>query len=216
MVLYGRDLLEYALALAAFLRESVNEIPGLYAFGEESLGKPGADWLDPTKVTITVRELGITGFQAETFLRSRFGIQVELSDLYNILVIVSFGNTSDEISKLLDGLKALTAAVASGEVPKKLLSAQKDIPDMPGVPELALLPRKAVEKPWERVLLEESVGRVSAEVVTCYPPGIPLLFPGEVISKDTVSYMEIVKRLAFGISGPEDRTLRTLRVVKGL
>lgn len=215
IALHGRELLDYALTLAAFLRDSVNEIPGLYAFGAESLGKPGADWLDPTKVTITVRELGITGFQAESYLRSKFGVQVELSDLYNILIIASFGNTAVDIAKLLDGLKALTAAVSAGEVPKALLSAQHNVPEMPNVPELALLPRKAVEKPWERVSLSESVGRVSAEVVTCYPPGIPLLFPGEVITKDSVSYLEIVKRLAFGISGPEDRTLGTLRVVKG-
>ncbi len=216
MALQGRELLEYALGLSDALRESVNEIPGLYAFGEEALGRPGADWLDPTKVTITVRELGITGFQAEAYLRSRSDIQVELSDLYNVLVIVSFGNKAEDISKLLGALRALTDAVAAGELPKNLLRAQQYIPDIPRLPELALSPRKAVERPWERVPLLESVGRVSAEVVTCYPPGIPILFPGEIIGKDTVSYLDVVKRLAFGISGPEDRTLKTVRVVRGL
>jgi lysine decarboxylase len=79
---------------------------------------------------------------------------------------------------------------------------------------MALIPRKAVQSPWERTLLDDSVDRISAEVVTCYPPGIPILYPGEVISQETVEYLHVIRRLAFGISGPEDRTLTTLRVVK--
>jgi arginine decarboxylase len=198
------------------LRESVNDIPGLYSFGEEALGRPGAEFLDPTKVTITVRELGITGYQAEKYLRFNCGIQVEMSDLYNVLVIVSFGNTSNDVSKLLSGLKSLVAAVERGELAKDLLSAQKFIPDLPPVPEMALLPGKAVEAPYERVPLNDTWDRVSAEVVTCYPPGIPILYPGEVITKETVAYLNVVKDLAFGINGPEDRSLSTLRVVKGV
>jgi arginine/lysine/ornithine decarboxylase len=216
MVLYGRDLLDYAINLAGHLRDSINDIPGLYSFGEEALGKPGAEVLDPTKVTITVRELGITGYQADKFLRQRCGIQVELSDLYNLLALVSYGNTPSEVSKMLDGLKSLVAAVGKGEIAKDLLAAQRSIPDLPPIPEMALLPARAVESPYERVPLEESLDRVSAEVVTCYPPGIPILYPGEVIGKETAAYLQVVRDLAFGISGPEDRTLHTLRVVKGV
>lgn len=214
MALYGKDLLDYAINLAGVLREGVNRIPGLYAFGDEVTGKPGVDFLDPTKVTITVRELGITGYQAEKFLRSKKGIQVEMSDLYNVLVIVSFGNSPQDIALLLDGLKSLVDAVHHGELPKDLLAAQKSIPALPPIPEMALSPRRAVESPWERVRLEEAGGRISSEVVTVYPPGIPILYPGEVITRETVAYLNIIKKLAFGISGPEDRTLTTLRVVK--
>ena len=70
---------------------------------------------------------------------------------------------------------------------------------------MAMLPAKAVEAPYERVPLKDTQDRVSAEVVTCYPPGIPILYPGEVITADTVSYLSVVKELAFGINGPEDR-----------
>lgn len=215
MALYGHGLIDCAINLSGHLRDSVNDIPGLYSFGEESIGRPGFEALDPTKVTITVRELGITGYQAEKFLRYRCGIQVEMSDLYNVLAIVSFGNTSDDISKLLEGLKSLVATVAAGGIPKDLLAAQELIPDLPPVPDMALLPSKAVEAPYERIPLEDTRDRVSAEVVTCYPPGIPILYPGEVIARETVAYLNIVKDLAFGVSGPEDRSLRTLRVVRG-
>ncbi|MGE5580508.1 MAG: aminotransferase class I/II-fold pyridoxal phosphate-dependent enzyme [Bacillota bacterium] len=216
MAMHGRELLDYAIDLAERLRAAVNDMNGLYSFGEEALGRPGAEFLDPTKVNITVRELGITGYQAEKFLRYECGIQVEMSDLYNVLVIVSFGNTEADIVRLLAGLRSLILAVERGYLPKDLLSAQKSIPDLPPVPKMALLPAKAVEAPYERVLLEDARDRVSAEVVTCYPPGIPILYPGEVITEDVVAYLSVVKDLAFGVNGPEDRSLHRLRVVKGV
>lgn len=214
MALSGPELIGRAIELAGMLREEVNHIPGLYCFGSEITGQPGVDALDPTKVTVTVRELGITGYQAETFLRDKLGIQVEMSDLYNILVIVSFGNTEADIRALLEGLRSLRRAVEAGELPRDLQAAQQSIPDLPPIPEMALSPRQAVQSKWERVPLEQSKGRISAEVVTCYPPGIPILYPGEVISQETIDYLRIISRLAFGISGPEDKTLTTLRVVR--
>lgn len=214
MAIHGKELLDRAINLAEDLRREVNDIPGLYCFGREITENPGVDAFDPTKVTITVRELGITGYQAEKYLREKKKIQVEMSDLYNVLVIVSYGNTPQEISLLVDALRDLVEAVADGSLPKRLLSCQTSIPSLPHIPKMALIPRKAVQSPWERTLLDDSVDRISAEVVTCYPPGIPILYPGEVISQETVEYLHVIRRLAFGISGPEDRTLTTLRVVK--
>ncbi len=214
IALHGRELLDYAINLADILRESVNRIPGLYAFGQDLIGKLGVDYLDPTKVTITVRDLGITGYQAEVFLRNQRGIQVELSDLYNVLVIVSCGNTAAHVYRLLDGLRALVTAVGHGDIPKNLISAQEFIPYIPAQPEMRLTPKQAAKSPWERALLAESKDRISAEVVTCYPPGIPIVFPGEAITQEILAYLDVVKNLAWGISGPEDRTLNTLRVVR--
>ncbi len=216
MALHGRQVLDYAIDLAERLRAAVNDIDGLYAFGEEALCRPGAEFLDPTKVNITVRELGITGYQAEKFLRYECGIQVEMSDLYNMLVIVSYGNTEADAARLLAGLRSLVSAVRRGNLPKDLLFAQKSIPDLPPIPKMTMLPAKAVEAPYERVLLDDAQDRVSAEVVTCYPPGIPILYPGEVITKEAIAYLSVVKELAFGVSGPEDRSLHRLRVVKGV
>ncbi len=214
MALHGKDLLDYALHLSRYLRDSVNDIPGLYAFGDEALGRPGAEKLDPTKVTITVRELGITGFQAETYLRSRFGVQVEMADLYNVLVIVSYGNTSDDVGRLLTGLRSMVVAASAGEIPKTLLSAHLHLPELPKQPLMAMSPREAAERPWEKVPLAQCRDRISSEVVTVYPPGIPILFPGEAVGGETLDYLDIVKGLSLGVSGPEDRTLSALRVVK--
>ena len=211
MVLQGKDLLQRALDLAEYLRGEINQIPDLYAFGEEILGKPGAHGLDPTKLTVTVRELGITGYQAERFLRRERNIQVEMSDLYNLLVIVSFGNTEKDATSLVDALKDLSLRARKGGIPKHKTI---DLPQLPPAPPMAMTPRQAATSPSLRVPTGLSKGRISAEVVTCYPPGIPILFPGEIISPETLSYLQVMKRLAFGISGPEDISLETLRVVK--
>jgi arginine decarboxylase len=220
LALHGADILEFAINLAGHLRHEVNKIPGLSSFGEAA-SEPTA-WpqngkrpsMDPTKVTVTVRDLGITGYRAERYLREKHGIQVEMSDLYNLLVIVSWGNTTEDVAKLLRGLEELTKAVEQGEVSRDLTSTQGSIPDLPPIPEMALTPRKAVESPWATVPLREARGRISAEVVTCYPPGIPILYPGEVITSDAIAYLGVVKKLAFGISGPSDPTLETIRVVE--
>ena len=142
MAMFGTDLIDYAINQANYLRYAVNQIPGLYSFGEESVGKPGAESLDPTKVTITVRELCITGYQAEKYLRRKHDIQVEMSDLYNVLIIVSYGNTTNDVEKLLSGLRDLVEAVEHGDLVQDLLANQKSIPDLPAFPEMALTPRR--------------------------------------------------------------------------
>ena len=132
MALHGPELIGCRrLNLADTLREEVNHISGLYCFGHEITGQPGVDALDPTKVTITVKELGITGYQAEIFLRDKMGIQVEMSDLNNVLVIMSFGNTAEDIRALLQGLRALKRAAEIGQIPKKLKAVQETVPNLP-------------------------------------------------------------------------------------
>ena len=214
MAVNGQDLLDYAIDLSWTIRDRVNEIKGLYAFGEEFLGQPGAHYLDPVKVTISVRELGITGYQAEKYLRYSHDIQVEMSDLYNILVIISHGNTLQDAYHLLSGLKSLSEAVANGVLDKDLNGSHLSIPKLPAIPEMAMTPRRAVESKWESIPIDDSPGHISAEVVTIYPPGIPILYPGEMITGETVDYLKVVRDLAFGVSGPADRKLLSLRVVK--
>lgn len=214
MALEGRTLLDRALALAGAIREAVNAIPGLYAFGPEVLGRPGASGLDPTKVTITVRGLGLTGQQVEMILRYRYGIQVELSDLYNVLLIVGFGNTEGEARHLVAALKEIAADRDRHrtKAAARLLERAAKL-GMPPLPELSLLPREAFFAPSTPVPLEDAAGRVAAEIVTCYPPGIPIICPGERVTPEIVEYLAIMRAAGFRISGPRDPALRTLQVL---
>lgn len=216
MYAQGSELWSQALALATMLREALNEIPGIYVFGPEILDRGGSEWLDPTKVTITVKELGITGQRAEIFLRRRFNIQVEMSDLFNILVIVSFGNTEKEIMQLVDAIRYLAQHCREPQEQDtlQLLATAERLDPLPPPAPLAMLPRDAFFAGKEACPLKQSQGRVAAEVVTCYPPGIPILGPGEVITEPVIDYLEVVKRAGLRVSGPRDLSLETLQVVK--
>lgn len=212
--LEGHSMLEKALHLARTLRSEINEIGGFLCFGREILGRPGVTDLDETKLTVTVKELGITGYQAESYLRAKFNVQAEMSDLFNIVFLVSWANTEEQARQLLSALRCLRddAKSISDKRTRTLLRRASALA-LPPEPTIAMSPRNAFFAPSEKVPLEDTVGRICAETVTCYPPGIPILCPGEVISSSAVEYLKMVRVTELRVSGPEDPQLRCLRVV---
>lgn len=207
----GRQLLQQALELAQGLRRSVNEIEGLFSFDEEWARERGAAGLDRLKVTITGKEAGISGLWAEEWLRKHYHIQMEMSDPYNLLAIVTFGNTGEDIELLLHGLREMQARAAGrygsefGPCPHHLL---------PPDPVLSVTPREAFLAPAVALPLEEAVGRTSVEIISCYPPGIPALCPGEVITSEVVTYLVLARELGVRLQGPADPTLNSIRVMR--
>ena len=205
----GHVLVEKAIELSEKTRKEINRINHLYCVGEEILGTSATYDYDPTKLIISVKELGITGYEAETWLRENYSIEVELSDLYNILCIITPGDTEKETNTLIEALRRLSDLchhqAIKGIKPKVLL---------PDIPVLALTPRDAFYAETEVVPFAESVGRIIAEFIMVYPPGIPIFIPGEIITQDNLDY--ITKNLEVGlpVQGPEDYTLRTIRVIK--
>jgi len=211
MATEGKKLLDQAIALADWVRSQINTIPGLYCFGEEKLGNPGMVYLDPTKITVTVTALGLTGTQAEQILRYQYKIQAELSDMYNVLFLITIGDGEAEARALLAALRGLAAN--HGE--KKDFSAIRKITEtcvLP-IPEGVVLPRQALLGDAKSVLFEQSVGLICAEIVTFYPPGIPLLCPGERISAEMIGYCRQLQTIGLIVSGPDDTTLTTIKVV---
>ncbi|MEW6547183.1 MAG: aminotransferase class I/II-fold pyridoxal phosphate-dependent enzyme [Bacillota bacterium] len=221
----GYRLWEKALHLAALLREGVAAIPGLATFGRERVGRPGVHDLDLTKVTVHVAGLGINGPEAEHILRYRYGIQAEMSDLYNLLFIVGYGNTREEVLYLLGALAALAREAGACHNPSSGSYSAPDsptscgtpdtvrVPPLPPVPPLQLLPREAFFRPSRPVSLEHARGMISAETVTCYPPGIPVLCPGELVTPEVLDYLLAIRSAGLRISGPADPDLRYLRVL---
>lgn len=216
MAVSGRDLVERAINLAEEFRDRINRINGLYAFGKELLGSPGIHGLDPTKVTVTVRELGISGQQAETILRKNYGIQVELSDPFNILFIIGHGNTHEDIlaaARALEDLAARAKVHRDERIASLIMHAGKDDILNPPLPEATLPPREAFFAPSRPVSLETAVGRVCTEVITCYPPGIPIICPGERFSQEITDYLRLIKVVGLRVCGPDDASLDTVRVL---
>ncbi|PTX65057.1 arginine decarboxylase [Melghirimyces profundicolus] len=204
----GRDRIGHALNLAVEARKRLNAIPGIRCVGREILGGEATYAMDETKLIIHLTGLGITGYEAETWLREHWNLEVELSDLYNILCLVTPGDTSGSIDTLVRALEDLSRKFHTDRQP---IGGQIRIPE---TPVLAVSPREAFYSETVTLPFRESAGRIIAEFIMIYPPGIPVLLPGERITADNIDY--ILRHLEAGlpVQGPEDPDMRMIRVLK--
>ncbi|MEQ7050811.1 aminotransferase class I/II-fold pyridoxal phosphate-dependent enzyme [Paenibacillaceae sp. P-4] len=207
LAINGHDMAQRTIDLAQKARRSINEMEGLYCFGEEILGDEATFDYDPTKLTIHVRHLGITGFEAENWLREHYNIEVELSDMYNILCLVTPGDNEETVSVLLTALRELAGTYYSVNTANEL------IVKIPEIPHLSLIPRDAFYGDTEVIPFKESAGRIIAEFIYVYPPGIPILLPGEVISQDNIDYIVDHVDVGLPVKGPEDRYIQNVKVI---
>jgi arginine decarboxylase len=207
LALNGRAMAEHALSLARYARREINAIPGLYCFGDDILGGEATYSYDPTKITIHVRHLGITGYDAENWLREKHRIEVELSDMYNILALITPGDTQETVDALLNALREMSDTFYRVNEAKEL------VVKIPEIPQLSLTPRDAFYAETEAIPLAESAGRIIAEFIYVYPPGIPILLPGEVISQANIDYILDHLQVGLPVKGPEDPSLKHVKVI---
>ncbi|MDF2814082.1 MAG: arginine/lysine/ornithine decarboxylase, partial [Paenibacillus sp.] len=207
LALNGRSMAEYAIDLAQYARKAINEIPGLYCFGEDIIGTEATFAYDPSKLTIHVRHLGLTGYDAENWLREHANIEIELSDMYNILCLVTPGDNRETIDLLLAALVEMAKDYDPNNPPREINI------EIPEVPQLSLSPRDAFYGDTEIVPFKESAGRIIAEFIYVYPPGIPILLPGEVISQVHVDYIVDHVEVGLPVKGPEDRSIQQVKVI---
>src|SRR3990172_8181332 len=196
----GNKLLSRAIELARKARKRINRIEGLSCFGSEIMEDSGMGQMDETKLTITVKDLGLSGYHVSQILNHRFNIQVEMADPFHILVIVSIGDRQDDLDRLVKALRIIASenqGKESGPLGKFKLPIFKS--------KMALTPREAFFKKYRDMKLEESAGEISSEIVTVYPPGIPILIPGEVITPEIRDYLIQISKLGATIDGlPND------------
>lgn len=204
----GKELVDKTIRLAQSIRNQINEIDHLYCVGEEILGTNATFGYDPTKLIISVKGLGLSGFEVEKWLRGNYNIEVELSDLYNILCIITPGDTEKEAETLVRALRKLSKnkIVHPEEAELKVL--------LPDIPVLALSPRDAFYAETELIPFDESEGRIIAEFIMVYPPGIPIFSPGEIITKENLLYIKKNIEVGLPVQGPENFDARMLRVIK--
>ncbi|MDA8098813.1 MAG: aminotransferase class V-fold PLP-dependent enzyme [Nitrospiraceae bacterium] len=185
MATEGKKLLNRAIKLAEDARTEINKIPGITCFTKEMAKQAGMADMDVTKLTITVSDLGLSGYHVSQMLNTRFGIQVEMADPFHVLVIVSIGDRQEDLTRLVEALKVISAETG---LQGALLPLDKVHP--PSLTNrFAMTPRKAFYYDTELVPVNRAAGRVCAEIVTVYPPGIPLFVPGEEISADAIEYI---------------------------
>jgi len=213
MVTEGEALWSRAVELAERARAGIARIPGLRCLGHEMVGRGGVAAFDPTRLTISACDLGHTGYELETILRNDYRIGVEAADALNIILNVTHGDRAEDIDRLLAALADYAARYAGNARAGAAPACHSLLGRAPSFTRQVLSPREAFFAPSRAVPLAEAAGEVSAEMVTPYPPGIPVLGPGEEISDEVVAYLEEGAATGLKVHGPEDRSLRTLRVV---
>lgn len=205
----GQVLLSKVVQLAHWAREAINQIKGLTCFGAERLTTSDAYGLDVTKLTVTVKALGLTGTAAEQILRHDYKIQAELAGADHLLFILSIGDSRAEAEALITALRGLAARFQ--DAPAATIDVNYRYPDLPiGV----ISPREALFAEKTTADFDHAAGLVCAEVITFYPPGIPVICPGERISKAVIAYCRAMVSIGLKVVGPDDCRLKTIKVVK--
>jgi lysine decarboxylase len=213
MATQGEALWSGAVELAEWARTELNELPGVRCLGTEILAREGVREFDPTRLTISTCDGGHNGYQLETILRDDYRIAVEAADALNIVLNVTYGDSRADIEKLLAAFRDYVARFGGRAGTGAAAACSGLLAHTPAFTRQLLSPRDAFFAASVPLALDECAGHVSAEMVTPYPPGIPVLAPGEEISDEIVAYLREGAAAELKVHGPEDRTLRTLRVV---
>jgi arginine/lysine/ornithine decarboxylase len=211
MVEHGHELLDAALDIVREVRARIDELPGLEVMGEHFLGPDKADDLDPFKIVVDLAELGISGYQAVDWLRAHRHVNLALADHRRMSISMTYADDRTTTGPLLDALKSLTEE-ASGLPRAKPMR-------LPNPDELRLdtvmLPRDAFFGRTEQVPAAKAAGRVCAEMITPYPPGVPAILPGEVITEPVLDYLRSGVAAGMQIPDSADPKLNTVKVHAG-
>jgi arginine decarboxylase len=209
MVESGEELLGAAIERAGRVRAAIDGMAGLDLVGREVVGPGAAFDLDPLVMTMDVRGLGITGYQASEWLRANRHVDIGSADTCRINARLTHSDDDETERILVESLRALVDGAGSIEKPPAV-----DLP-APGSLELenAMTPREAFFARVEQVPIAEAVGRVVAEIVSPYPPGVPVLAPGEIVNRAAVDYLTSGVQAGMLIPDAADASMETLRVV---
>jgi arginine decarboxylase len=210
MATEGQRLWSVAVDNAERARTQVDAIPGVRCLGHEVLSQPGVASFDPTRLTVTACALGLDGYQLEVRLRDDYRVAVEAADPRSVVLNVTFGDDRADLDTLVAALRDLSARLWREGRDAACAGTGFELP--PHQRQL-MSPRDAFFAPTEALPIEECLGRIAAEIVTPYPPGIPVVTPGEQVSDELVAWMQTGASTGLHVHGPEDLSLRTLRVV---
>ncbi|MCX7957365.1 MAG: aminotransferase class I/II-fold pyridoxal phosphate-dependent enzyme [Endomicrobia bacterium] len=207
VVKYGTKVFSKIISYCEKAREEINKLPNISALTRKEIKSEMYD-LDLTKLTINVTRMGLTGYKIEDILTSEYKIQVDCADMFNLVAITGFGTSSEDVEKLVYALEEISNKYA-GEYETWRLQ----IP--PLATEVVMLPRDAFfSTNTKRVSLSKAAGYISAQTLTPYPPGLPIITPGERITKEAVEYLEELLSFTIRISGQESENLKTIKVIK--
>lgn len=201
----GSEMVNNCVKLAEYAREKIDEIGGYIIFSKDLINGNTIAGLDVTKLSINVSNIGLSGFEIGEILREEYKILIEYGDANNFMCVISLGDTIESINKLVEALK---------DIKEKYQSDKIEVPKLEFiVPEVSITPREAFYARKIPVLFKESENLVSGEFVMCYPPGIPVIAPGEIISKEAINYILYSKAKGSLVTGTEDLTNEYINIL---
>lgn len=206
LALHGNEIFRKVNNMAEYARNEINKIGGYYAFSKEIIDGDTVFDFDTTKLSIHTRDIGLAGIEVYDILRDEYGIQIEFGDIGNILAIISIGDKDLAIERLIGALSEI----------KRLYSKDKTgMLDHEYIdPDVVMTPQKAFYKDKKSIPISESKGKVCGEFVMCYPPGIPILAPGERITDDIIDYINYAKEKGLFLTGTEDMNVEKINIVE--
>lgn len=205
LVLRGKEVFAKVVNMAEYAREEINAIGGYYAYGKELINGNSICDFDPTKLSVHTRDIGLAGIEVYDILRDEYDIQIEFGDIGNILAYLSIGDRPQELERLVSALAEIRRRYQRG--PSGLLSQEYIDPEVVHSPQESFYAKK------KSLPLRQCVGHVCSEFVMCYPPGIPILAPGERITSEILDYIEYAKLKGCSMTGPEDPDIEHINVL---
>lgn len=206
LALNGKEIFDRVTGLASYAREEINKIGGYYAFGKELINGDTIYDFDVTKLSIHTRDIGLAGIEVYDLLRDDYDIQIEFGDIGNILAIISVGDKDLAIERLISALS---------EIKRRYMKDQSGMLDHEYInPLVEMTPQEAFYSPKKSVEMAKSVGEIASEFVMCYPPGIPILAPGEKITQEILDYIAYAKEKGCFLTGTEDIAIERINIVE--
>ena len=205
LALRGREVFHQVADMAEYAREEINAVGGYYAFGRELMNGDSVFDFDTTKLSVHTLDIGLAGIEVYDILRDEYDIQIEFGDIGNILAYLSMGDRSQELERLVSALAEIRRRYqkdATGLLSQEYID-----------PEVVTSPQEAFYAEKVSIPLAESEGRVCSEFVMCYPPGIPILAPGERITSEILEHIQYAKEKGCNMTGPEDPDLKEINVL---
>ncbi|MDD3417330.1 MAG: aminotransferase class I/II-fold pyridoxal phosphate-dependent enzyme [Lachnospiraceae bacterium] len=206
LALNGNEIFERVRGLAKYAREEINKIGDYYAYCKEIVNGDSVYDFDVTKLSVNTLDVGLAGIEVYDLLRDEYDIQIEFGDIGNILAYISVGDREREIERLVSAL---------AEIRRRFKKEKTGMLDHEYInPQVVVSPKTAFYGEKKSLPIMESDGRVCSEFVMCYPPGIPILAPGELITKEILYYIAYAKEKGCFMTGPQDMHMEHLNVMK--
>ena len=205
LALSGKEIFAKTVEMAEYARKEINDIGGYYAYSRELINGDSIYDFDVSKLSVYTLPIGLAGIEVYDLLRDEYDIQIEFGDIGNILAYISVGDRERDIERLISAMAEIKRRFGKSETG---MLTQEYIS-----PIVAERPRKAFYADKISLPLDEAAGHVCSEFVMCYPPGIPILAPGELITPEIIEYIRYAKEKGCQMTGTEDLNIERLNVI---